>query len=228
MQRLPALLPGVALLLAMACQQHSQDPLTIDRSYFPLETGRYCIYDVDSVGYWGFADTVIIATYQIREDIDSAFTDDTGGQTFRILRSYRKSDADPWVVTDVWSANYTPATAEKVEENLRFIKQVYPIAEGRRWYGNQYIPTDSPLVYLKDWQYRYRNVHRPAAVGDFQFDSTITVVQKDQQNVIEQIYYEEKYAKNVGLVYKVEKNISTQPGQPWDGFEITYRLKEYH
>ncbi|MCS6990691.1 MAG: hypothetical protein NZL95_02390 [Chitinophagales bacterium] len=217
---------GTVVLLA-SCKQSHMDPLAIDRSYFPLSTGRYWIYDVDSIGYWGFADSVIISSYQIREDIDSFFIDETGGQTYRIVRSFRRSEADPWIATDVWSANYTASTAEKVEENLRFIKQVYPIAEGRKWYGNAYIQTDSPLVYLSDWLYRYRDVHRPFSLDGLQFDSTITVIQKDLQNIIEQIYYEEKYARGVGLIRKIEKNISTQPGKPWDGFEITYRLRAY-
>ncbi|MDW8394011.1 MAG: hypothetical protein RMK52_07170 [Chitinophagales bacterium] len=220
-------LVALIILLLTACRQSHLDPLAIDRSYFPLETGRYWVYDVDSIGYWGFADSVVVSSYQIREELDSAYTDAGGRQSFRIVRSFRRSEQDAWVATDVWSANYTPTTAEKVEENLRFIKQVYPIAEGRKWYGNNYIQADSPLTDLQDWLYRYRNVHRPFAVNGFEFDSTITVVQHDQQNVIEQIYYEEKYARGIGLIYKIERNISTQPDKPWDGFDITYRLRDY-
>ncbi len=213
--------------MSTGCTEQFTEPLQIDTAYFPLQTGRYIIYDVDSIGYWGFADSVIVRSYQIREEIDSPYVDASGQKAYRLVRSYRKSQNDPWVITDVWSAMRTATTAEKVEENLRFIKQVFPISEGRRWYGNAYINTDSPHTWLAGWVYKYEQVHTPSTIGNFYFDSTITVVQRDMENAIEKMYFEEKYARRVGLIYKVEEHLLTQPGKPIDGYSIVYRLNDY-
>ena len=75
------------LLIIFSCKKNSTEPTAIDMSYFPLVTGKYIIYDVDSLGYWEFQDTIIHSQYQIKEEIDSPFIDNTGNQAFRIIRS---------------------------------------------------------------------------------------------------------------------------------------------
>ncbi len=129
------------VLIFFSCKKNSTEPLPIDESYFPLITGKYIIYDVDSFGYWAFHDTVLHAHYQIKEEVDSPFIDNTGNQAFKIIRSRREDESSPWLVTDIWSANLTDHTAEKVEENLRFIKLDFPVILNREWFGNSKIQT---------------------------------------------------------------------------------------
>jgi hypothetical protein len=212
----------------VSCQkEEGVPPLQIDFRYFPLETGRYIVYDVDSIGYNSFDGSTQVSSYQIEERVDSSFVNDAGSESFKIIRSRRKDENSVWFITDVWSANITETTAEKVEENLRFIKLHFPVQLNSRWYGNNYIQTDSDLVYLADWVYEYTAVHAPAAINGLAFDSVLTVMQFEEQNLIEDIRYQEKYASGVGLVYKEERNISTQPGESPNGFSIVMQVKEY-
>jgi len=235
MSRLPESFKGLfqfaffsVVLISASCKKDSTEPLAIDESYFPLMIGKYIIYDVDSVGYNSFDNSSRISNYQIMEQVDSPFIDNAGNQAFKILRSRRTNADSAWVATDVWSANLTDHTAEKVEENLRFIKLDFPIELNREWYGNAYIQTDSPLQYLSDWQYKYTAVHQPLLINGNSFDSTVTVSQHDDENVIEQTIYTEKYAKHVGLIYKLEEQLSTQPGQSPDGFIITMQINSHN
>lgn len=110
-----------------ACKKSSIDPVPIDQSYFPLTTGKYIIYDVDSIVFSDFFDTTDTAHYQLMELVDSSFLDASNQEAFRIIRSRRSTPVDDWVVTDIWSANLTENTAEKVEENLRFVKLNFPV-----------------------------------------------------------------------------------------------------
>src|SRR6187399_3339537 len=101
----------VCMLIIFSCKKSSYPPLAIDKSYFPLVTGRYIIYDVDSLGYWGFKDTVVHHTYQIKEEVDSPYIDNEGNTAYKIIRSRREDESSPWTITDVWSANLTDHTA---------------------------------------------------------------------------------------------------------------------
>ncbi|MFI5135815.1 MAG: hypothetical protein ACHQD9_08185 [Chitinophagales bacterium] len=217
-----------SILFIASCKKDSTEPLAIDESYFPLITGKYIIFDVDSVGYNSFDNTTKTSIYQIMEEVDSPYIDNAGNQAFKIIRSRRANADSAWIATDVWSANLTDHTAEKVEENLRFVKLDFPIELNREWYGNAYIQTDSPLQYLSGWQYKYTAVHQPLLINGNSFDSTVTVSQHDDENVIEQTIYTEKYAKHVGLIYKLEEQLSTQPGQSPDGFIITMQVNSFN
>ena len=216
------------LLIFFSCKKNSTEPIAIDESYFPLVTGKYIIYDVDSLGYWEFHDTLIHSHYQIKEEVDSPFIDNTGNQAFKIIRSRREDESSPWIVTDIWSANLTDHTAEKVEENLRFIKLDFPVLLNHQWYGNSKIQTDSNLAFLAGWKYEYSSVHQPLTLNGLSFDSTVSVTQFVDSNVIQQYIYREKYAKNVGLIYKYEDSLSTQPTHPWDGRIVTMTVTEFN
>ncbi|MBA3647865.1 MAG: hypothetical protein H0W62_04830 [Chitinophagales bacterium] len=199
-----------------------------DRNYFPLWVGKYIIYDVDSIVYSSFFSRTDSFHYQIQELIDTAFTDGSANTVYRIVRSKRNDETSAWNVTDIWSASLTANSAEKVEENLRFIKLVFPIFLNESWKGNSKILIDSSTDYLSDWNYEYTSVNVTSAINSFTFDSTVTVLQHDDENAIQKIFYEEKYAKGVGLIYKEAAHIETQPGSYPDGTVYRMSIKEFN
>lgn len=211
-----------------SCKKSSISPPVIDESYFPLETGKYIVYDVDSVVYSNFSNSTDSFSFQIMEYVDSSYLDASNEIAYRIIRSRRAGENSAWVVHDIWSANLTDHRAEKVEENLRFIKMDFPVLLDKTWKGNSLINTDSPLVYLSDWDYQYTEVNGQFSLDTMQFDSVVTVTQHDEENAIEKNIYIEKYAKHVGLIYKEEQSLETQPGQYADGFILTYTIREHN
>src|SRR5215470_16565769 len=71
----------VAIILGIfSCKKDPTQPLAMDKSYFPLVTGKYIIYDVDSVGYNSFDNSNKTSIYQIKEEVDSPYIDNTGNQ----------------------------------------------------------------------------------------------------------------------------------------------------
>ena len=94
--------------------------------------------------------------YQVKEELDSTFIDDTGNQAYRIERSRRNDTASFWTITDIWYCNLTSSTAEKVEENLRFIKLSFPMFKNKTWAGNKYIHPWDVTDYLNGWNYSRR------------------------------------------------------------------------
>ncbi len=87
---------------------------------------------------------------------------------------------------------------------------------------------DSNLSFLAGWQYEYTSVNQPLTYNTHSFDSTVTVTQFVDSNVIQQYIYREQYAKHVGLIYKYEDSLSTQPNQPKNGRVVVMTLNDFN
>ncbi len=228
--RIPALLHSFFFLMVIisSCKDSPVEPVPFDTSYFPLSTGKFIVYEVDSIVMSDFFNTTDTVHYQLMEAVDSPFIDAGGDQAFRIVRSRLDSANGTWRIIDVWSAKVSETTAEKVEENLRFIKLSFPVLLNKTWAGNSYINTDSPLVYLNDWEYKYTEVDVAFNTYAGLFDSVITVLQHEDSNAIQTVSYTEKYAKHVGMIYKEEQNFETQPGSYPNGYILKMMIVQYN
>lgn len=193
-----------------ACKKDAvEKPLDMKYSYFPMDTGRWVEYTVDSIVWNDFypeSDSRHVDTFnfKIRESLDSYFIDIQGKQALKIVRYKKVNDTSAWFIKDVWFANLTNTTAEKVEENQRYIKLVFPLKDGSSWNGNEYNTMDA-------WAYECKSVDAPLVINGLSFDSAAVILQYDQTTLINRIYGKEVYAKNVGLVFKEYINVETNP-----------------
>ena len=193
------------------CKKEQAPVIYMGYDYFPSNVGHYVIYQCDSVYYNPYSsntprfDTEI---YQIKEVIDSIYPDNEGRPTMRIVR-YKRLNVDsatPWssivLPEKVWSGNLLSTTAQRVEDNYRYIKLLFPVSLNATWNGNAYnvLGTDN---------YLYTSVNAPATIGTTHFDSTLTVFQLSNSTLLQFQYYQEQYAAGVGLVYKEVIDYST-------------------
>jgi hypothetical protein len=190
------------LLLLMGCKKDKELP-DAGYGYVPDKVGTYVIYEVDST-VQDDNNNLYDSTYrfQLKEIVQSIFNDNSGRPSMRIER-YKKwyNDTIPysqmnWTLTDVWYATRTAAQLEKVEENVKYLRMVFPVTEGKSWNGNAY-----NLTY-ESWPYVYTSVNVPEVINSFSFDSVATIEQINYSDFIMEKYSIEKYAKNIGLVYK--------------------------
>ena len=165
----------------------------------------------------------------MKELIESNFLDNEGRQSERIERYTRKNDSLPWVLRDVWYQTRTSAKAEKVEENVRFVKLIFPINSTQKWNGNAFNS-------IGNYEYTYKAVDTKKTVNGISFDSTLTVNQQLDSNLIEKKYQLEIYAKNVGMIYKrfvdvQDKSSSIEPKPLSEridaGTDYTYKVIAY-
>lgn len=191
--------------------------------YYPAEPGMWVSYAVDSI--WHHADaTSDTAYYQIKERIDSVFTDDEGRSARRIERFYRTADDQPWLIKDIWMAAITPRMVEKVEENIRFVKLTFPVKNGAIWNGHS-------VNELGNWNFSYRDVGTAYSAGGTVFQETATVEQEGPINLIQQHKGTEVYARDVGMISKTLIYLETDinytsnpvPANIYDGYELYYR-----
>lgn len=220
-----------------SCKEDTIDVNTVQGyEYFKTEQGRYNQFAVDSIYYNDFTNTSDTFLFDIREVNDSIILDNSGDSTVRLERLRRDSISGPWYVKDVWSMKRTTTTAEKVEENERFIKLRFPLEEGKEWNGNLYNT-------IGNWTYQITNLGEPFTVNGVTFDETVTVLQTGVNDIpqgqteplLNKQLGKEVYAKGVGLIYKelaILEGKTDNLSLPFDqrikkGFKLKMSLTEY-
>ena len=210
-------------LLFTACSDDDNtvtQPSGLIYTYYPAAVGDSLIYDVELITkdeFTGIQDTQI---YQLLEVVESIFNDNQGRPTHRLERYTRSTPGDPWVISDVWTSNLTSSWVERKEENVTYVKLAFPITPSMTWNGNV-LNTQDPLTY------RYQDLHQPMSLGSLSFDSTLTVLQRDEDYFTERYYFIEKYANHVGLIYRENIEIikdNSIPGQT--GIKSQRKYKE--
>ena len=196
--------------------------------YFPMDIGRWVIYDVDSVAHLtdddstDHPDTSIARYhYQLKELLESGFTDGQGNYTVRINRYKRLNDTLPWEFQSVWVQNLTYNSAQRVEDNVRFVKLSFPVKLNSEWNGNAYntYPTED---------YSYSDIHVPSTIGALSFDSTVTILQVEDFNLIHRIFKQEKFANHVGMIYQQKDSLNINGiGQVTNGVEYKETITSF-
>lgn len=195
---------GSVLLIGLdSCTKNDTYDLDFHYDYAPLDTGRYVIYEVDSISY-SFNSIQIndTAHYQLKEIITDTMYDGVNDPAYVLERHRSDDNGATWVFDRKWSVKRTITTYRKKEDDVDFIKLVFPPETGKEWNGNLYVSKDEPFEDFLDWIYRYENVNVPYTVNSLSFDSTASVLAVDDANAITKRLRREVYAKGVGMVYQ--------------------------
>ncbi len=193
--------------------------------YFPLQIGKYKIFQIDSVAYHplpGGQIKVDSFRFQLKETIADTFTDNAGVVNYRIERLKRPTDSLPWTFDGISAAAVTRDVALRTDNNLTFIKVPLTFITKTSWSGDILIDSlvilevageNIELISKKrwNWQSDVESYGKPEQVGAVAFPDVATVLsQTDSTILTEKRYWLEKYAKNVGLVYKQQKIVDSQ------------------
>ncbi len=236
----------VSLVILLPSCKDKVENITIDYEYdyYPLDSGRYIIYDVDSIrfswqpttgsGYIQYTDTI---RYQLKEFYAGAFYDSfQGNLKYRIEYYRRNSTDDPWQNDRVWYAIKTATNLQRQEDDLRFMKLVFPPREGYSWDGTVFITKTGLFEFLQNWKFQYVNVGKPFSVNGIDFEKTLTVnhILPDEDNRIDYQYSREIFAKGVGIIYRdwdkiTKQNVLSGWGNPQQatGHRIKMRINSY-
>lgn len=215
----------------VSCTEEVQTLPYMGYDYFPDTTGHYVIYRVDSIwtdDAFNRKDTFI---FKLKERIESKFLDNENRMSQRLERFKTDTNLDFVFndISDVWYATLTAARAEKIEENVRYVKLIFPVENDKTWNGNAFNTEEDFGT-----EYKFLKVHEPFTdtLTGFHFDSTVTVLQIDWQPLFDyRIHVVEVYAKNIGLVYKYyykvsRQNVGSPPEDEYYGAEYKYHYLE--
>ncbi|RYD52840.1 MAG: hypothetical protein EOP52_01455 [Sphingobacteriales bacterium] len=210
--RISCLLLALPLVFLASCKKDGSAPVVeADGSnYFPVQRGHFVEYHVDSTYWDDFLQLETVHTMDLRHTVTDTFTDNVGRQSYTVTVSRRKDSSELWRPESVFTVTKTTNQVEWLQDNLRFVKMVFPVENGREWNGNEFVSTfNQDYQFYRDWKYTYANVNQAYNNGYENFDKTVTVNQIDDSlNNPEQTpsayatrtYSMEKYGLNVGLI----------------------------
>lgn len=214
-------------------------------AYFPLQTGKYITYQLDSLIYINFGTRDTTLSYQVKYVNDGLLNDNGNTKTFRLLRYIRKNANQPWVPEAACSVLQTSNQIRVIENGLDFIKLQKPLTNGYSWKGNAFIETNSinsTVKYLDNWIYTYSDVGLSENLANNETAETITINQRDEaigltdnpDSYSEINFAREKYAKGIGMVYKKFFHKEYQPGNGSGGYVaegsygVTYTMIDHN
>ncbi|MFC5281995.1 hypothetical protein [Pedobacter alpinus] len=203
-------------------KENNAPPIDLHPEFYPLNTGTVIIYDVDSTAYSNFTGTNVNFRFQIKDSVADTFTDLTGETIYRIERYKKNAGSTIWTIQQVIARNKTIRAAEEFINNQRFVRLVFPPAIGTIWNGNSKNNSGKQDYIIED------NI-LPLTVNTLDFDSTVTVKEIDEFNLLREDLILKTYAKNVGLVQTtvraIDKNIST--GVITNGAIYSYKIVSF-
>jgi hypothetical protein len=218
------LLMSLTALTWFSCKKESVEVHALSYNYFPTETGKYIIYDVDSIYHSetdnNNDDSVFSYHFQIKDRIDTSFVDLEGRVNQVRLRYHRDNDTLPWQLTEVWTQYLSATSAYLTEDNIKYHKLSFPINSTISWNGND-SNTEEEEIYYYDYY------HESDVLNGLSFDSTLSVIQIDENNFVETIYGNEIYAAGVGMIYKERNDLGKTNGQVVKGLEYKMVVVEY-
>lgn len=220
----------ITLVIAFSgCKKQTEEFKTAALTdYMPLEPGKSITYRLDSTVFVNFGRVTAVHKYQVKHVVDQQITDNEGRPAWRVFRYIRDSvdatswtDAQPWAPLGSYMVTVLPYQLEATDDNnLRFIKLHLPITLGFNWKGNIYLP-DNPYESLNplnsydnnmnDWDYTYQETDGVLSFNGKTYTDILTVEQVDEKenypntdpsSYASQNRSVEKYAKDIGLVYR--------------------------
>lgn len=213
------------VIFISSCNEDELYPVDFKYDYFPLQVGSWIEYQVDSITYDNNFDppAVDTASYILKELIESDFIDAGGNTAYRIERYRKENDSADYVLMNVIYQSMFDNKANRVEGNLHYTKLIFPLIEGEVWNGNARIDATGENAYLAGWEYEVTAIDVPMTYGLLNFDSTATILQNDDENLIEKIYSEETYSIGVGMIHKEtlhlqKQNVTNGWDKPEEGF----------
>jgi hypothetical protein len=230
-------------MAAASCKKTFHYPATAPADYFlPLQVGKYAIYRLDSLSFYFYGQMDTVTSYLAKDSVESSFVDGAGNTAWYVTRYLSDTTGSGWYANETYTVTASPQRLEVTENNLRFIKLAFPVAQGASWSGNSYLPyapyqdffdyTDGVHLNMGNWDYTYQTVNQKYTVGSQTFDSTVTVLQKndsinvpitDPRSFASRTFWSETYARHIGLVYRHTAMWEYQPPTP-DGTQSGYKI----
>jgi hypothetical protein len=211
-----------AALLLTACsnktEQFESEQIT---DYTNLAPGKYITYRIDSTVFVDLGRTQEIHSYQQKHEVDALITDNLGRPSYRVFRYIRDSAGlQPWQANGSYYITPLQDQVETIEDNLRTIRLHMPFNEGFSWKGNRYLPIDNSYfpAYnfsndegMGNWDFYYHEFsssfsHRNQVYNDvwaveiIEEAGNIPVTDPNSYGARNRAI--DRYAKNIGLVYR--------------------------
>ena len=191
----------LSIFLLLACDNiNSNLSLSQDGGkFFYPKIGQSVVYYVEDTQH-ELTGKFVVKTYQLKEVNVSTFKDLEGKEALRIERYRRENNSQKWVIDSVFTAKKEIDKGLKTENNVTYVKILFPIKEGLKWNGNAYNSFGNDIYELK-------KVNQFFQTNGRKFDNTFTVIQQNDSTLVDLKKKIEIYAENIGMIYQEKTNV---------------------
>lgn len=186
----------LCFIFLLSCKKQD-DTIDTGTEYYPIDTGRYYIYQVQLITY-NVIGTIDTMNYQLKEYYHGTIQS-SDELLYRVERYTRSSDTAQWPAqpdSGVWTVASNSNMIIRTENNQPYVKLEFPVQASKQWNGNLYntFGLDNYVMYP---------VNAPYTIpGDTTYPTTLTVTEGNEQSLVDQDYRVEVYAKEIGLIYQ--------------------------
>ncbi|MGE0772071.1 MAG: hypothetical protein AB7K37_10195 [Cyclobacteriaceae bacterium] len=196
------------VLIMLSCDPVEQVVRPSDETYYPIEVGRYWIYDVVSVTYG--AQSMIENRFEQKIAVVDSFPVSTGEIAYVFHLSQRPDQQSSWQYMDTWSARIDPMQLLVTEGTTTFVKLTFPISKGKSWDGNAFNTLGGAQL-CDDARcdlYEITEVETDFTTAFDTYSQAVVVTQSDDEDaIVGNDIRKEVFVRNVGLVYKLSEVI---------------------
>lgn len=187
------------LLLTQSCHTPDSDAVN-PYDYFPLNVGRYQIYQVREEVYSSGQKAPVIKIWQEKDEIIRIIEDSAANAVYVFSRSVRNTSSDYWQKSREYTVQAYPDKIILNIDNETLTPLIFPYDPSVKWNGYQYFN-------LKDTDDRYRTLHhyeemdQTLYIDSLKFTKTLKV--SERNDTTSQAKYNlgfKYYASGIGLV----------------------------
>lgn len=196
----------VLLIAIQACNQTQTEPAN-PYDYFPLEIGRYQIYQVNEMVYSvGQKDPKVRSWYE-KDEITRKGEESSNGAVYIASHSVRTNSSDYWQKVSEYRVTSYPDKLIVNQGNEIFTSLVFPYTPTVNWDGYQYFNLDKD-DYRSGYMFRYEDLDQPLTIDSLKFERTFKV--SERSDTTGPLYFRlgyKQYASGIGLVADQLTNI---------------------
>lgn len=219
---------GLLILLiggTFGCRKNRLEPKSNDSgyAYFPFSIGNTWMYQVDSINFDAFNASSDTFRFFVKHVVTDTIRDINGVKN-GVVSSFRSDSLNG---NFVFERNFTKRIvnyrAETTDSNIRVVNLLFPPSLFKYWDANAF--NTKP-----EEEYEITDFRRNEVIGGEAYDSTVHVLQRDDDFKTLRKYGIEKYVKHVGLVYSHQihwTKTTIDPSEIPDGFDYTYTLLKF-
>lgn len=201
----------ILVILSFYSCKKVEPPVESDNIFFPLKLSTYTVFEVTILQHDAFTEQTDTIVYFIKETTQDTILNNAGKLVYRTKVEESQDDTNYTFVKYVIEEKDN-FSAQRVEDDTRKIKLSFPLAERKTWDANE--------LNVNDYQSaKTIKINEPYTAGDTAFTQTVIVDLGTDIDPFFTTVESEVYAKNIGLISRVVKEIQTQPGKYKDGIE---------
>lgn len=211
----------ILLVFTLAsCAKEEEEAPDMGFNYVPLEQGMFHSYKVETIIWDDNNQTVDTSFYQLKMLVDTSFIDNMGRKSYRWKR-YLKTDTTDWVYDHTYAITKTNERLETVEGNNRYLRLSFPVRLGAHWDLNAFNTNDQ-------LEAKYIDVDVSKFIGGRSFAQCAIALLEDNTSLINEYYQEDIYARNVGLVQRIDIHIDKKiTGEIVKGYKHMYKIYDF-